>query len=383
MLLRASLQAQVRLSLDLNPVTALLGPRQCGKTTLARTFVPYNSVNYFDLEDPEAVARLENPKLAFAQLEGIVVLDEIQFRPDLFPILRVLVDDPDCKIRFLILGSAQPSLLRQSAESLAGRIHFIQMMGFSLEELGPKAIERHWLQGAFPLAYLREPIDSFAWRVDYMKTFIHRDLVQFGHGIDGNVLTKLWAMLAHLHGQMLNSSQLAGSLGVSDATVRRYVELLTAYYLLRQLKPWHSNGPKREAKRPKMYIRDSGLLHCQLKLRQPDELLLHPAVGHSWEGYVIEQLCAMYPEWEPYFWNLHTGGEIDLILVRGQKKIGFEIKRADVPKLQRSVTESVDYLGLSHLYVIRPVGKRYAIADNISVWTFSDFIDGQYNLGET
>lgn len=376
MIERYSLTKHIEKALSRNPVTALLGPRQCGKTTLARQFVAPKSVNYFDLEDPNAQQRLANPMLSLKELRGLIVLDEIQLRPDIFPVLRVLSDRENAPATFLVLGSARPDLLRQSSESLAGRIEFVPMAGFDLQEIGVENLGRYWLQGGFPLAYLRNEEDSLAWRKHFVTTFIQRDLPSFGHNVDTTTLSRLWSMLAHLNGQIVNYSKLAGSLGTSDATIRRHLQLLESYYLIRLLKPWHSNGKKREIKAPKMYLKDTGLLHSELRIHSMDDLLGHPAIGFSWESCILDQIVRFYPDREAYFWRAHTGAEIDLILRAGQKLIGFEIKRSDAPIVRRSHHEAAEYLHLDHLYFVYPGGPTYPVASNMTATTIQAILQG-------
>ena len=302
MIRRPQALSQIRHALRRSRVVALIGPRQCGKTTLARQIVPPDSLNYFDLEDPASLARLAEPMTALAGLRGVVVIDEIQRRPELFAVLRVLADRRPLPARFLILGSATPGLLRQSSESLAGRLEVVPLTGFSLAEVEARTVNRHWQRGGFPLAYLaKSQADSLFWRRQFIQSFLERDLPQLGVTIPAPALLRFWTMLAHYHGQIWNAAEPARSLGVSEPTVRRYLDLLTGLIMVRQLPPWHENLKKRQVKAPKVFIRDSGLLHQLLGIRTEAELLAHPKCGASWEGYAIEEtLKAVQPD-EVYF----------------------------------------------------------------------------------
>jgi predicted AAA+ superfamily ATPase len=357
----------------------LIGPRQCGKTTLARQYVPLTSLNYFDLEDPVSLVRLEQPMTALRDLQGLVVIDEIQRRPDLFPVLRVLVDRTPSPAQFLILGSASPDLLRQSSESLAGRIEILQMSGFSLAEVGPEAKPDHWLRGGFPRSFLAErDEDSFAWRKNFVQTFLERDLPQFGINIPAHTLLRFWTMLAHYHGQLWNAAELARSLGVNQTTTRRYVDILESVFMVRQLQPWYVNLKKRQVKSPKIYFRDVGLLHQLLGIHTQKELLTHPKLGASWEGYVIEEtIKAVQPE-EAYFWATHGGAELDLLLLKSGRKIGVECKRMDAPRLTRSMQTALTDLQLDHLTVIYPGDRAYPLAEQVTVVPLETIVAGEY-----
>ena len=365
----------IRRALRRTRIVALLGPRQSGKTTLARQIVPVDSANYFDLEDPRSLARLEAPDLALRPLRGVVVIDEIQRRPDLFPLLRVLADRTPVQARFLILGSASAELLRQSSESLAGRIETIVLEGFRLSDVGPKLQARHWVRGGYPRSFLaRNEADSMAWRRQFVQTFIERDLPQLGVSIPPVALRRFWSMVAHYHGQIWNAAELARALAVSESTTRRYLDLLTGVFMVRQLAPWHENLGKRQVKSPKIYIRDTGLLHTFLGVANVRDLEGHPKVGASWEGYAIEEvLKALAPE-EAYYWATHNGAELDLLLFIRGKRIGIECKRADAPTLTPSMRIALHDLKLDHLHVIYPGDRRYALADNVDVVPIADFV---------
>ena len=344
------------------PVVTIVGPRQCGKTTLARQLVSSDSANYFDLEDPVSLARLENPRTALQELAGLVVIDEVQRRPDLFPVLRVLVDRDDNPARFLVLGSAGPDLLRQSSESLAGRIEYIELGGFGVDEVGAARLPRLWLRGGFPLSFLADTdAESAGWRRAFLRTFVERDLPQFGAALGVPALHRLLAMLAHCHGQILNVAGLATALEVAQATVRRYVDLLEHLFLIRQLRPWRENLRKRQVKRPKVYLRDAGLYHQLIGVGTMDALQLHPRIGASWEGFILEKVIAESAADEVYFWATHNGAELDLLLLTQGRRIGVEIKRVDAPRRSRSMIVAVNDLRLDALYVVYPGDKKYAI----------------------
>ena len=365
----------VRAALRRSRVVALLGPRQCGKTTLAREFVPAGSRNYFDLEDPTSLARLAEPATALRPLRGLVVIDEIQRRPDLFPLLRVLADRRPLPARFLLLGSAALALLRQASESLAGRIETIALEGFRLSDLGEGALARHWLRGGFPLAYTaRTEGDSLAWRRQFLQTFLERDLPQLGVRIPAAALHRFWSMVAHYHGQIWNSAELARALAINEATVRRYLDLLAGVFMVRQLPPWFENLGKRQVKAPKVYVRDSGLLHVLLGIGTPAELDRHPKVGASWEGYAVEEvLKALRPD-QAYYWATHNGAEIDLVLFKDGKRIGVECKRVDAPGLTPSMRTALSDLKLDRLHVVYPGEQRYRLAPKVEVVPLAELI---------
>ena len=361
---RNTLLTRIRASLARNPVTVLTGPRQSGKTTLARELLDEESPNYFDLEDPVDLMRLEEPRTALEPLEDLVVIDEIQRRPDLFPVLRVLADRRGQPARFLILGSASGELLRQSSETLAGRMERIEIGGFTLAELGPDAIGMLWRRGAFPRAFLaRSERDSVVWRKQFIQTLLERDFPQWGVRVPATALLRFWTMVAHYHGQTWNSAQPAQALGVSPSTTRRYLDLLTDALVLRQLQPWHANIGKRQVKSPKVYVRDSGLLHQLFGLETERALLSHPKLGASWEGFAIEQILAAEPYDDAWFWATHQGAEIDLLLRRGGRLFGVECKRADAPRLTPSIRIALDDLGVERVVIVYPGGKRYPLGE--------------------
>lgn len=365
---RKNLLEQVRYALEHNRVVALIGPRQCGKTTIARQIVPLESSNYFDLEDPVSLLRLDHPKTALQDLRGIVVIDEVQNKPDLFPILRVLCDRTPLPARFLILGSASPTLLRQSSESLAGRISIIPMSGFKLEEVGVNMQNLHWERGGFPLSFLAETErQSWEWRKNFVSTFLERDVPQFGGKISSTSLFRFWSMLAHYHGQIWNAAEAARTLNINESTARRYLDLLQDLFMIRQLQPWYVNLGKRQVKSPKIYFRDTGLLHYLLGIKSADELALHPRMGASWEGYVIEEIIKSTRPDEVYFWGTHSGAELDLLLIKDNKRIGVECKRMDAPKLTPSMRTAMTDLELNKLVVVYAGTQSYPLADGITV----------------
>ena len=378
MLKRPNLNRQIQQSLKRSRVVALIGSRQCGKTTMARELVSADSPNYFDLEDPQSLARLDEPMTALKSLKGVVVIDEVQRRPDLFPILRVLVDRRPLPARFLILGSTSSDFLRQSAESLAGRIETIEMRGFSLEEIGWKARMRHWFRGGFPLSYLaRTEKDSEMWRKQFIQIFLERDLAQWGINIPAISLLRFWTMLAHYHGQTWNAAEPARSLGVTEPTVRRYLDILSGVFMIRQLFPWHVNLKKRQVKAPKVYLRDTGLLHHLLGIRSEKELLMHPKCGASWEGYIIEEtLHTLRPD-EAYYWATHNGAEIDLMMIIDGRMFGAECKRLDAPRLTPSMKIALHDLRLERILVIYPGTQRYKIAERIEAVPFEEVVRGE------
>jgi uncharacterized protein len=347
-----------------NPVVALLGARQVGKTTLAKELMRRHrgEATRFDLEDLRDLRQLDEPTLALEPLRGLVVLDEIQQRPELFPVLRVLADRTPRPARFLVLGSASPDLLRQGSESLAGRIAFYDLSGFDLGEVGAESWQRLWFRGGFPPSYLaRSHRHSGEWRVSFIRTFLERDLPRLGIGIPTRTMLDFWSMLSHYHGQVWNASELGRAFGVAHTTVRRYLDLLTDTFMVRQLRPWTENIGKRVVRSPKVYVADSGLLHSLLNLPTPRDLHGHPKVGASFEGFAIEQVLLRLgarPS-ECYFWTTYSGAELDLLVVRGRKRLGFEFKRTDAPRLSPSMTTALDVLGLDRIDVVHAGTNSY------------------------
>jgi len=366
---------RIEQALGRSRVVALLGPRQCGKTTLARRFVQPDSANYFDLESPTSQARLAEPELALKDLRGLVVIDEIQRSPELFPLLRVLADRDPLPARFLILGSAAPELLRQSSESLAGRLEVIHIEGLRSTDLPTDLLSMHWLRGGFPRSLLAaNDEDSIVWRRQFIQTFLERDMPQLGVRIAPQTLLRFWTMLSHYHGQIWNGAELARSLGISQPTVRHYLDLMSGVLMIRQLQPWHENLGKRQVKSPKIYIKDSGLLHALLGIPRQLDLETHPKLGASWEGYAIEEIIkALQPD-ECYFWATHSGAELDLLLIKEGRRLGIECKRMDAPKLTPSLKSSMQELRLDQAVVVYPGERRYALASGIEAIPLSELL---------
>lgn len=359
------------------PVVGIIGPRQIGKTTLAKQIATAHggrSVS-FDLERPRDLASLDDPMLALEELRGLVVVDEVQRRPELFPALRVLADRRPLRSRFLLLGSASPELLRQTSETLAGRIAYLELGGFDLSEVGRGALERLWVRGGFPRSFLalaEEP--SRNWRRAFIGDFLERDLPQLGFRVPSETLRRFWTMLAHYHGQVWNASEFARSFGVADTSVRRYLDQLTATFVVRQLRPWHENLAKRQVKAPKIYIADSGLLHALLGIADATGLRGHPKAGASWEGFalgVVTRELAAHPE-ECHFWRTHAGAELDLLVVHGGRRLGFEFKLTDAPTLTPSMRTALGDLRLDSLDVIHAGRKTYRLATNVRALPLAD-----------
>jgi predicted AAA+ superfamily ATPase len=366
MIKRQSIQGTLRNALDRSRVVVMVDPRQCGKTTLARQILDPESPNYFDLEDPANLARLDEPMTALADLRGTVIIDEVQRRPDLFPILRVLADRTEQPARFLLLGSVSGDLLRQTSESLAGRMEMITLGGFSMEELGVDSEQGLWLRGGFPLSLLAsDDENSFIWRKKFVQTLLERDFPQWGVRVPAIALLRFWTMLAHYHGQTWNAAEPARALGVNESTTRRHLDLLTDAFMVRQLQPYFANIRKRQVKSPKIYIRDSGLLHQLLGIKNMGQLLTHPKIGPSWEGFVIEQVLATEPHDQMYFWYTHQGAEVDLVIQRDAELFGVECKRTDTPRMTPSIKQGLQDLGLKKVVVIFPGAKRFPIADEV------------------
>jgi uncharacterized protein len=381
MLPRNELTAGLKESLQRSRAVALVGPRQCGKTTLAREFVSPESPNYFDLENPVDLARLDEPMTALGGLQDLIVIDEVQRRPDLFPVLRVLMDRRPLPSRFLILGSAAPKLLRQTSESLAGRIELVSMSGFSLSELGTSSQQLHWLRGGFPPSYLSQTDnDSIAWRRNFIQTFLERDLPQWGISIPAISLLRFWTMLAHYHGQLWNAAEPARSLGLSEPTIRRYLDIMTDVFMIRQLQPWHQNVKKRQIKAPKIYFRDTGLLHQLLGIRSDYDLLSHPKSGSSWEGYVIEEIIKTVKPDEAWFWGTHNGAEIDLLIIKNGRMLGVECKKVDAPRLTPSMRIAREDLQLERIAVVYPGNRRYNLNDSVEVVPIEAVVEGMAGL---
>jgi len=358
---------QIEASFRVHPVTALLGPRQCGKTTLARLIAEKEPATYFDLENPVDIQRLSAPMRALQDLTGLVVIDEIQKKPALFELLRVLVDRPQQRARFLLLGSASPDLIRGVSESLAGRIGFVDLAGFQLTEVGLPLRDRLWIRGGLPRSFLAESeSDSIHWRDSYIRTFLERDIPQLGITIAAETLRRFWTMVAHYHAQIWNGAEFARSLGTAENTVRRYLDILSGAYMIRILPPWFENLKKRQVKSPKIYIRDSGLAHRLLQVSTLSDLQGHPKIGASWEGFALEHIVRLFQTRDAYFWSTHAGAELDLLLIIGGKRYGFEFKYADAPGTRRSMHIAIADLGLEHLWIVYPGDEKYSLSDRIT-----------------
>lgn len=355
------------------PVTGLLGPRQCGKTTLAHILSGKISAHYLDLESPADLAMLRNPQLFLESLKGLVVIDEIQQRPDLFPVLRVLSDRKGHPAKFLILGSASPDLIKQASESLAGRIEFIELGGFDIEETGSRNMEKLWLRGGFPRAFLaRTHSDSISWRENFIRTFLQRDIPQLGISIPAPALRRFWNMLAHYHGQIWNASELGRALGLTDKTVRHYLDILTETFMVRQLQPWYINIGKRQVRSPKIYMRDSGIFHSLVSITDKKTLWSHPKVGASWEGFMLEQILRRTGKTDVYFWATYSGAEVDLIIIAKGKKYGVEFKWNEQPYLTKSMQSAKHDLVLEKLWVVYPGKRTYKIDNQVIVVPSAD-----------
>lgn len=350
-----------------SPVVALLGPRQCGKTTLSAAFIKGRKAYRFDLESQADIARLQNAELVLGSLAGIVVIDEIQVMPQLFSVLRVLVDAASCNARFLILGSASPHIIKKVSETLAGRVEFIELAGFNITETGSGPWKKLWVRGGFPRAFLaKSEEDSLAWREGFIKTFLEQDIPQLGINIPAAAMRRFWTMLAHYHGQVWNASEIGRSMGLSDKTVRSYLDILSGTYMIRQLQPWHENIGKRQIKSPKIYFRDSGLLHNLLGLGDMHSLLAHPRIGASWEGFVIEQALQILRPSGAFFWRTHTGSEADIFFIHAGKRYGLEVKFTEAPVLTKSMLTALEELGMDHLWIIHPGKHSYRVHKKIT-----------------
>ncbi len=375
---RKRLQAQVLGALARSRAVVLAGPRQSGKSTLAAGLVPRGGARWFDLEDPVDLQRLEQPMTALTALldvhpsadragaTGPIVIDEVQLAPGLFPVLRVLIDRSPANGQFLLLGSASPALLRQAGESLLGRVEVVEVSGFDLQEVTPAAQNDLWLRGGYPRSFLAaSDADSLVWRTQAIQRHVETDLPQFGVNVAAPAMLRFWRMLAHCHGQIWNAADPARSLAVSEPTVRRYLDVLTQTFMVRQLQPWHQNLGKRQVKAPKLYFRDTGLLHALMGLPDMDALLHHPRSGASWEGFALEQVLRIAAPDEAYFWATHNGAELDLLLIKDGRRVGVEFKRADAPGMTTSMKIAMHDLQLDRLYVVYPGERRYALTERI------------------
>jgi uncharacterized protein len=386
---RSALYEEVQEALNRSPAVVLVGPRQVGKTTLARRFVAPDSPNYLDLEVPSVEAQLAAPMTALAGLRGLVVIDEVQRAPELFAVLRVLIDrepqaDGQPLAQFLLLGSASPALLRQSSESLAGRVATIEAGGFTVQDIGldtqtqaqTQAQTALWWRGGYPRSYTaKSDLASRQWRRDFMRLVVERDMPALGINIAGNTMQRFWAMLAHFHGQVWNAAAPAQTLGVNETTVRRYLDWLVQLFMLRTLQPWHENLGKRQVKAPKLYFRDTGLLHEQLGIDNAQALWRHPNAGASWEGFVVEQVLRIARPEAAYFWATHAGAELDLLLFKNGQRVGVEIKRTDAPKMTPSMTIALRDLRLDALYVVYPGSRRYWVAERVQAVPLTALLD--------
>lgn len=354
-----------------NPVVALLGARQCGKTTLSNQFARERSpagIHIFDCEDPRDLAKLENPTIVLEPLKGIIIIDEIQRRPDLFPVLRVLVDR-DPKKRFLILGSASRDLISQGSETLAGRISFVELGGFGLHDIKKNDYKKLWIRGTFPRSFLaRSNRVAGEWREDFIRTFLERDIPNLGIRIPARTLRRFWTMLSHYHGQVFNASEIGRSLGTADTTVKHYLDILSGTFIIRQIQPWFYNTKKRLVKRPKIYFRDTGLLHTFMATNSESELLNHPRLGASWEGFALEQTLTHLniEEDEAFFWAVHTGAELDLVFQRKGRLWGIEVKYQEAPTVTKSMHSALAELNLAHLWIIFPGDSVYPIEQDMT-----------------
>lgn len=364
---RAHFIEQINFHFSIHSICALLGPRQVGKTTLAKQYAQqFSSVHFFDLENPFDLARLENPMLTLSNINSdLIIIDEIQLRPELFPVLRVLVDEKPRK--FLILGSASRDLLNQSSETLAGRIGYLELTAFSLEETSDD--KKLWLRGGFPRSYLAESDPkSYAWRQAYIITFMERDVPSLGFNVSPVVMKRFWMMLAHHHGTILNASELGKSLDITHHTARKYLDILAGTFMVRQLQPWFENISKRQVKSPKIYIRDSGILHALFGLTSYESLQTYPRLGASWEGFALEEIIKQHhlQSDECFFWSTQGGAELDLLMIKDGKRIGFEFKYTDYPKLTKSMHIAYADLKLDHLYVVYPHHQTFPMAPGIT-----------------
>jgi predicted AAA+ superfamily ATPase len=369
---------KIKQAFPVTKVVAILGPRQCGKTTAAKQFIEkqphFPKQNYFDLENYHDVARLSDPLLSLSGLSGLIVIDEVQRAPDLFQTLRVLVDNEALDQHYLILGSASRDLIRQSSETLAGRITYLELTPFMFDEVDH--LEKLWLRGGYPLSILGASDDiSVAWRQGYIKTFLERDIPALGIRIPPEQLRRFWMMLAHYHGQLFNASELGRSMGISNKTMKDYADILTGTFMVRQLQPWYENIGKRQIKTPKIYFRDSGIFHTLIGVNTHADLMVHPKLGASWEGFALEQVIFHLDaqQEECYFWATHQQAELDLLIVKNGKRLGFEIKYSAAPKLTKSMQMAMETLSLDALTVVYPGDVAYSLTQNIHVKPLKSF----------
>jgi uncharacterized protein len=371
---------QIKASFRMHPATALLGPRQCGKTTLARMIAEQEgAATIFDLENPVDIQRLTAPMQVLKDLKGLVIIDEVQRKPELFELLRVLIDRPEREARFLLLGSASPHLVRGVSETLAGRIGFVDLAGFQIGEVGTAHIDRLFVRGGFPRSFLAESDrDSMQWRENFIRTFLERDIPQLGISIAAETLRRFWTMVAHFHAQIWNAAEFARSLGAAENTARRYLDILAGAYMVRVLPPWFENLKKRQVKAPKIYVRDTGLLLGLLQIPGLEELQGHPKIGAAWEGFALEHVIRVTGTRDAYFWATHAGAELDLLLTVYGKPYGFEFKYADAPGRTRSMHIAIQDLGLAHLWVVYPGDQTYALDKRITVMPLKEISRGAH-----
>jgi predicted AAA+ superfamily ATPase len=373
----------IRQAFVMHPIVALVGPRQCGKTTLARQYIQHISqqntpdIHYFDLEDPSDQTLFDNPKILLSNLKGLIIIDEVQHAPNLFALLRVLVDRPNNHQQFLVLGSASYELLQQSSETLAGRIEFIEVTPFDFQEIQDYDIKKLWLRGGFPKSFLA-PTDehSFNWRSNYIRTFLERDIPALGIKVPPQNIRRFWQMLAHYHGNVLNGSELARSLSLSQPTIKHYIDILCGTFMIRQLQPWFSNISKRQVKSPKIYFRDSGILHSLLNLESYHSLQHHPKLGASWEGFALEQIIRKHdPEGnQSYFWGTQSGAELDLLINIKGEPYGFEFKYTDTPKTTKSMHIAIEDLQLKKLFLMTPSSQTYTLDEKIEALNLEHYL---------
>lgn len=373
MIRRDSLVARVHRALRESPVVVLLGPRQCGKTTLARSVTSRRRATHFDLEDPTDRVRLAAPKTALEELRGLVVIDEVQRLPDVLDIIRVLVDRTPRRARYLLLGSASPQIVRGASETLAGRAAFIRMGGFDLDEVGADRLPRLWTRGGFPRSFLApSEAASVRWRDDFISAFLERDIPRLGITVSSEAMRRFWTMVAHYHGQVFNAAEFARSLGTAEATARRYLDILSGSFVVRQLQPWFENISKRQVKSPKVYVRDTGLLHALLSIPDHARATGHPKYGASFEGFGVEQVVSLLEATEAYFWATHSGAELDLLIFRRGRRLGFEFKCSDAPRATQSMYVALEDLGLDHLYVVYPGRTSYQLDRRLEALSIHD-----------
>jgi len=365
---RSGYLTTIRTALKRNPVVMLMGPRQCGKTSLARQFLSEDAPNYFDLEKPLVAKLFDEPMNALERLRGLVVLDEAQLQPKIFPVLRVLADRKGTPARFLVLGSASPELSRQASESLAGRVAFIEIKGFSLAELDNAPVDRLWLRGSFPRSYLARSLnESTQWRENFILSFVERDLAKLGFGVSPKAMARFWTMISHYHGQIWNATEVAASMGFSQSSARNYIDALEQTFMIRRLQPYYANVGKRLVKTPKLYIRDSGLFHALQNIHTMRDLVTNPKLGASWEGFALEEVLSAFNPRQPYFYAAQSAAELDLFFLHKSKRIGVEFKRADAPAMTKSMHVAMEDLKLHKLYIIYPGDRRATLNKKVEL----------------